>query len=214
MSPASRIRWTLMVVALAQGFLSMGFQLLASRILQPWFGSSIIVWAYLISTFLAAFSLGSVVGGLVSKQAGPSRVAAFGVLAALAVIGFGLNAFGGRPLVGVIDRALPTLNWALFVACAVLFLMPVVATSSLPPLFTARLAATDVPAGMASGLVYGVSTVGNIGGVMLTALLLIPNFRVSHLLTAWLVVAVLVFAAAAPLAIGPGAHPTAQGEQA
>ena len=49
------------------GVLSMGFQLLASRLLNPHFGSSIIVWAWLISTFLAAFSLGSILGGWISN---------------------------------------------------------------------------------------------------------------------------------------------------
>ena len=45
------------------------------------------------------------------------------------------------------------------------------------------------PPGQASGLVYGVSTLGNIAGVMLTAFALIPNFRVSTLLYGWLIVA-------------------------
>ena len=51
-------------VVITLGILSMGFQLLASRLLSPHFGSSIIVWAWLISTFLAAFSLGSMLGRL------------------------------------------------------------------------------------------------------------------------------------------------------
>ena len=49
------------------GILSMGFQLLGSRLLNPHFGSSIIVWAWLISTFLAAFSAGSILGGWISN---------------------------------------------------------------------------------------------------------------------------------------------------
>jgi hypothetical protein len=49
--------------------------------------------------------------------------------------------------------------------------------------------------GKASGLVYGVSTLGNIAGVMLTTFILIPHFRVSTLLYVWLAVAVLNLAA-------------------
>ena len=61
-------------VVITLGILSMGFQLLASRLLNPHFGSSIIVWAWLISTFLAAFSTGSMVGGWISNLApGPRR---------------------------------------------------------------------------------------------------------------------------------------------
>jgi hypothetical protein len=52
-----------------------------------------------------------------------------------------------------------------------------------------------VAPGKASGLVYGVSTLGNIAGVMLTTFVLIPNFRVSTLLDVWLAVAVLTLVA-------------------
>ena len=48
--------------------------------------------------------------------------------------------------------------------------------------------------GKASGLVYGVSTLGNIAGVMLTTFKLIPSFPVSTLLYVWLGVAVLCVA--------------------
>ena len=46
-------------------------------------------------------------------------------------------------------------------------------------------------------LIYGLSTVGNIAGVMGTAFLLIPNFRISRLLIAWvfLVIPSLVYLA-------------------
>jgi predicted membrane-bound spermidine synthase len=55
------------VVSATLGVLSMGFQFAASRLLNPHFGSSIIVWAWLISTFLAAFSIGSMLGGWISN---------------------------------------------------------------------------------------------------------------------------------------------------
>ena len=61
------------VVVITLGILSMGFQLLASRLLNPHFGSSISVWAWLISTFLAAFSAGSMIGGWLSNLAPAPR---------------------------------------------------------------------------------------------------------------------------------------------
>jgi hypothetical protein len=53
------------------------------------------------------------------------------------------------------------------------------------------LAARGTRPGVASGIVYGISTLGNIAGVMLTAFALIPHFRVSTLLYGWLVVAIV-----------------------
>ena len=59
--------------------------------------------------------------------------------------------------------------------------------SAFLPLATETLARSGITAGLASGLVYGFSTFGNIAGVMGTAFLLIPNFRISHLMIAWFI---------------------------
>ena len=178
-------------VVITLGILSMGFQLLASRLLNPHFGSSIIVWAWLISTFLAAFSLGSMLGGWISNlEAGARRR---GQLAgvAVAIISLALVAVFGRELLGRIEEAFPDVSTALLVSCLGIFFLPVTALSTFGPQCVQFLAARGTPPGKASGVVYGVSTLGNIAGVMLTAFALIPHFRVSTLLHLWLGVAVV-----------------------
>ena len=173
------------------GILSMGFQLLASRLLNPFFGSSLIVWAWLISTFLAAFSLGSIVGGWISNAPKPRRDRAQVAMALLAVGTLAFTAFFGRKMLGQIEIAFTDLTIGLLIACLGLFFLPVTMLSSFGPQCVQHLASLGTPPGKASGLVYGVSTLGNIAGVMLTAFVLIPNFAVSTLLYGWLGVAVL-----------------------
>ena len=51
--------------------------------------------------------------------------------------------------------------------------------------------------------VYGISTLGNIAGVMLTAFVLIPHAPVSTLLNIWLAVAVVSLAALLALLRAP-----------
>jgi hypothetical protein len=46
-------------------------------------------------------------------------------------------------------------------------------------------------------VIYGVSTVGNIAGVMATAFLLIPNFSTPILLSGWFAVSLVCFASVA-----------------
>ena len=182
------------VVVITLGILSMGFQLLASRLLNPHFGSSIIVWAWLISTFLAAFSLGSMVGGWVSNLApGPRRRGQF-VGAIAAIVTLAVAAAFGRGLLGAIEIAFADMSTALLVSCVGIFFLPVTALSMFGPQCVQFLATRGTPPGKASGIVYGVSTLGNIAGVMLTAFVLIPNFRVSTLLYIWLGVAVVSLA--------------------
>jgi hypothetical protein len=173
------------------GILSMGFQLLASRLLNPHFGSSIIVWAWLISTFLAAFSLGSITGGWISNLAGLRRRRAQWAGAGVAIATLALTAVCGRSLLDAIEIGFPDPSVGLFVSCAGLFFLPVTALASFGPQCVQFLAARGSPPGKASGIVYGVSTLGNIVGVMLTAFALIPHLPVSALLYLWLGVAVV-----------------------
>ena len=177
-------------VVVTLGILSMGFQLLASRLLNPHFGSSIIVWAWLISTFLAAFSLGSMLGGWVSNLAAAPRRRGQMIGAIGAVITLALAALFGRALLGQIEVAFENVSTALFVSCVGIFFLPVTALSSFGPQCVQFLASRGTPPGKASGIVYGVSTLGNIAGVMLTAFVFIPHFHVSTLLYVWLAVAV------------------------
>ena len=173
------------------GILSMGFQLLASRLLNPFFGSSLIVWAWLISTFLAAFSLGSILGGWISDAPAARRVRAQWIAGAVAVGSLAFTAFFGRAVLGQIEVAFAEITTGLLVACLGLFFLPVTTLSSFGPQCVQFLAGRGTPPGKASGLVYGVSTLGNIAGVMLTAFVLIPHLPVSTLLYLWLGVALV-----------------------
>lgn len=171
------------------GILSMGFQLLGSRLLNPHFGSSIIVWAWLISTFLAAFSAGSLLGGWVSQRPPAQRRRAQFALAVIGLVTLAFTTFLGRPVLGWIEVTFLDMSTGLLVACAGLFLVPVTVLSSFGPQCVQYLGTRGTPAGVASGAVYGVSTLGNIAGVMLTAFVLIPQLPVSTLLQLWLAVA-------------------------
>jgi hypothetical protein len=189
--PAPVTLFAFYVVVITLGILSMGFQLLASRLLNPHFGSSIIVWAWLISTFLAAFSIGSMLGGWISNLAPAPRRRGQFIGALIAVGTLGLVAMFGRTLLTTIEVTFTDMSTGLLVSCMGVFFLPVMALSTFGPQCVQFLAWRGTPPGKASGIVYGVSTLGNIAGVMLTAFVLIPNFRVSTLLYLWLVVALV-----------------------
>jgi hypothetical protein len=185
------MRFVLYGLIVILGVLSMGFQLLASRLLSPHFGSSIIVWAWLISTFLAAFSLGSMLGGWISNAAPGRRRRARAAAAVVGVAALAVTALFGRFFLDRIEVAFTSMSLGLLVSCLGLFFLPVTALSTFGPQCVQHLAVRGMPPGAASGTVYGVSTLGNITGVMLTAFVFIPNFRVSMLMYGWLAAAVI-----------------------
>lgn len=176
-----------------QGNVSMGYQLVGSRLLYPYFGSTIYVWAVLISTFLLAFSLGSFLGGHVSQASGPRRRRLVLAVSLAGVAGFAVTALLGRGLLASLDPSPETQMASLALACGALFLVPVCATSALSPLLADLASRLGLAAGQASGLVYGVSTAGNIAGILLTVFVLIPGYPVSTILFLWLAAAALLY---------------------
>jgi hypothetical protein len=186
----------LCAVTFFQGNVSMGYQLVGSRLLYPYFGSTIYVWALLISTFLLSFSLGSFLGGHVTQvPAGRERRRRLLGLSLVGVAGFLVTAAFGRRLLDAIDPAQGSQTLDLALACGALFLVPICAISALSPILADLASRLGRATGPASGLVYGVSTAGNITGILLTVFVLIPSFPVSSILYTWLAAAVLLYGA-------------------
>lgn len=185
----------LYVVAFCFGILSMGYQQVASRVLAPYFGGDYIVWSVLISTFLAAFTLGSFLGGWVSGLASSRRVRAVIVIGVVATLSLLLGEFGRRAILGGLEQHIDSVILALILGCAALFAPPVITLSSMAPIAIELLSNAGVASGKAAGRLYGVSTVGNIVGVFLTALVFIPNLSIPVILYGWSAVAAFCFTA-------------------
>ncbi len=186
----------LCAVTFFQGNVSMGYQLVGSRLLYPYFGSTIYVWALLISTFLLSFSLGSFIGGGITQAPpGGARRRRLLLLSLAGVAGFLVTAALGRRILDAIDPAEGSQTLDLALACAALFLVPICATSALSPILADLAGRLGRATGPASGLVYGVSTAGNITGILLTVFVLIPSLPVSTILYTWLGAAVLLYGA-------------------
>jgi hypothetical protein len=181
------------VAAFFQGFLSMGFQLVATRLLAPFFGSTLFVWSFVISTFLAAFSVGALLGGLFSQLPPKQLMTNLIGLVLIGLAGYGVTATQGHAILQLVDARLDNVFLALGLSCFLLFFFPVTFLSALLPIFTEALVAAGARGGMSTGVVYGVSTLGNITGVMATAFVLIPSFATSTILLGWTAAATLCF---------------------
>ena len=181
-----------LTLSVYQGFISMGFQLVGARLLYPYFGSSIIVWAFLISTFLAAFSTGSIVGGFLTKLSPRLKNRSIFALVLSCVLGFAFPAFFGKEFLIYIADNISSVELGLLMVNPVLFFVPIMALSTFPPFIADALDKNVFSTGMASGIIYGFSTIGNISGVMGTVFILIPSFAVSSIIIWWLMSFVLL----------------------
>jgi len=173
-------QFLLNVVVFVSGAVLMALEIVGSRVLAPYFGSSIFVWGSLISVVMAALSIGYYWGGWLS-----ARQPSYGRLLTLLLT--------PGMLIFVLPFVYPTVNeWVAsvdfgtrlnpLIACSVYFLLPGVFLGTISP-YVIRLAATELSTvGSTAGTLYAVSTCGSIFGTLATAFYLIPLMGVSNII--------------------------------
>lgn len=153
------------------GGVLLALEIIASRVLAPYFGNSIYVWGSLIGVFLTALSVGYAVGGrLADRHPSPALFSGIVFTAGLLVVPIPLLA---APVLDTIARADlgPQLNPLL--GAVILFVVPSVVMGMVSP-FAVRLRARAVGTmGQTAGNLYAISTVGSIVGTLAASFVLI-----------------------------------------
>lgn len=162
------------------GAATLALELLASRVMTPYFGVSLYIWSGILSITLVALALGYYLGGRLTgrDQEQPAAAFLFLLMPALSAI----SIVAACALYPKVFASLAQANLVLgcFAACALLICLPLIALSAMNPLLVAiqrrggDLVARQGDSG--SGRVFFVSTVGSVIGVVLTAFVFIPTF--------------------------------------
>ena len=164
------------VVAFGGGFVSIGLELTASRLVAPYFGSSTFIWANLIGITLAFLSLGYFLGGRMADRFPSARrlyplIGAAGI--AIAVIPLISRPILRLSLDGLEDRDAGAFLGSLF-ATLLLFAPAMTLLGMIAP-YAIRLRLRSVAdAGRAAGGLYALSTAGSILGSFIPVLILTP----------------------------------------
>lgn len=170
----------LRIVVFGSGAVLMGLEIVGSRLIAPFFGSSVFVWGGLISIFLGALSLGYYLGGMMADR-WPMATVLAGLLMLAGVTILALTVVA-RPILLAFDAwdLGPRLNPLL--ASIVLFAIPSVLMGMTSP-FAIKLVARDLSTvGASAGVLYALSTAGSIVGTVGTAFFLIPAMGVRTIL--------------------------------
>lgn len=182
----------------------LALELLASRIMTPYFGVSLYIWTGILSITLVALAFGYRLGGRLARgrggaTAGAARLAQrYMILPAVSAIAIVVSCLVYPHLFPLLART--DLVLGSFAACLLLLFVPLVAASAMNPLLVALLLARGGgPVGDAgAGTVFFVSTIGSVAGVFITAFGLIPNVsNFSAALVVALVLALISLLAAA-----------------
>lgn len=170
----------LRIVVFGAGAVLMALEIVGSRVLAPYFGSSVYVWGSLISIFLAALSLGYYLGGRAADRWPRAGALALALSTAGVLILF--LPVMSRPILEAFAAWDLGSRLSPLLASVVLFVLPSILLGTTSP-FAIKLAATDLATvGNTAGLLYAISTAGSIAGTLLTAFVLIPTMGVRAIL--------------------------------
>ena len=157
----------------------MAIEILAARILAPYFGSSLLTWTCVIGVILAALSAGYYLGGMLAdKKHSVAQFASIILLAGIFTAAIPLfsaytkNLFQYGPLAGPL------------LASLFIFAVPNILLGMVSPYAIKLNTHALARVGSSAGSLYALSTVGSIVGTFATGFYLIPSFGVRAILLA------------------------------
>jgi len=159
--------------AFVVGGVLMGFEMLGSRYLFPYFGGGIGTWASLISTVLCALAIGYFAGGSIVDRYPSPRIMGGAILLAAAYLA--LVPATADPIMSRILNSIGDGASAILLAAAALLLVPLSLLGTFSPVAVRLLTRSVAESGRIAGLVYGISTIGNVVGTLVTTFTLIPT---------------------------------------
>jgi spermidine synthase len=175
--------WPLLLVVASSGMATMAVEMAASRLLGPYFGDSILVWANLIGLILIYLSLGAYLGGRWADRR--PRAETLLTITALSALWVGLIPLVAAPVLRLAQTAFGRSGAALatfdaiqiggsFVSVLVLLAPPIILLGTVSPFAIRLLTRRAHRAGSNAGRVYALSTVGSIVGTFAPVLITIP----------------------------------------
>ena len=156
----------------------LAIELLGSRVMAPYYGTTIIIWTALIAITLAALAIGYIVGGLIIDRFPKPQPIHLSVIAA-GICVILLQACRQQVLTGTQSMGM---HMGAAVSATVLFLPPLLLLGMVSPMVIRLNIGSVKRAGRIAGAFYAVSTLGSVIGAVLTGFVLVEYVSTSRLL--------------------------------
>lgn len=173
-------KYLLEIVVFVCGAVVMIFELVGSRVLGPYFGTSIVVWTSLIGIILGSLSLGYYLGGKIADK--KSSFKGLSLIIFFAAISIGLTVIIKDFWLFVLQNSFTDIRTSSVLASLSLFLPASVFLGMVSP-YAVKLKLKNLNTSASTvGTLYAISTIGSIFGTFLSGFYLIPHFGTNKLL--------------------------------
>jgi predicted membrane-bound spermidine synthase len=156
------------------GAVVLSMELITSRILAPFFGVSLYIWTAILSTTLTFLAVGYQVGGCLTTKVKEEYQEMLLLSIPLLSVFFILLSCLLYPVIFPLLSGTGLILGS-FVGSFILLAFPLVLLSSLNPILIALFRKSPHANDSGAGFVFFISTLGSVGGVLTTTLLIVPN---------------------------------------
>ncbi len=178
----------LFIVSFLEGGSLMAFEVLSAKIYTPYLGASIYVWTSILTVTLIGLAAGYWLGGRMSLK--NARKGLTISLAGAAVFVLTSTFIASSVLPTLLSMNVKT---AAIIAGFLILFLPVFLMGTVSPLIIGILNQLNSKLSAATGLIFGLGTVGGILFLLLTVFLLIPSLGVRN--SSFILGVLLLFAA-------------------
>lgn len=173
-------KYGLELVVFASGMILMILELVGSRVLAPYFGTTIVVWTALIGIILLSLSIGYILGGKIADREPHIKILAR--ILFLSAIFIGITSVFKTYLMDLVFKSISDYRLSSVFASIVLFTPGSLLLGMVSP-YAVRIKINSLEkAGTTTGNLYAISTLGSIAGTFIGGFYLIAFIDVTKIL--------------------------------
>jgi len=182
-------KWVLPATVFVSGMLVMVLELIGTRLIAPYFGSSLHVWTAMIGTILGFLSIGYFVGGRIADR--KATFEHLGMILLINAIACLILVFSARYILVFLANTVPFTSLGALFATVLLFSIPSVLFGIVSP-YAAKLQIDSLKkSGTTVGNLYALGTLGSISGTFLAGYYLLSimgSFQLIFLISIFLLI--------------------------
>lgn len=182
-------KYILEIIVFVCGAVVMILELVGSRVLAPYVGTSIVVWTSLIGIILGSLSLGYWWGGKIADKKPDYKT--FSMIILIPAVYIGMITFLKSFVLDFLQNNITSIHIGATISTLILFAPPSVLLGMISP-YAVRLKIRDLDhSGTTVGSLYAISTIGSIAGTFFAGFFLIAYFGSTNILLILSIVLVL-----------------------